>query len=576
MSSMPSTPPAINDQPPPRQYVLRQAQWESMFEFSRIFKAFRQAIQPTCLLAALAAIAIIYASGRLLDLCWGPQVLPGEITAYVSAPHTYYRQLLQSNRDSRVAQLGELMETCGEPFSLADYKTLPASPRLAYARLCSAYEKSYFSRLQATPPVSAAERRIASGRLQSKMRVLRQTVGTGIFAAFLRYETRQFSALCSNTLHPLTIVPVGNHGAAGFASNLAITGNLLPEYRKPVLTSPSMVGSIADMVWAGPVWLLAGAPPLYRMHGETGMSLWLHRAAYLLSIVAFLAISLIAIALAGAVICRRAMLQSTGRAADWPVLWRFARRKLFTFILTPLLPFLTILGTGLVLTLLALPGAIPFIGEIFIGVFFVIFLLGGLLIMLMLLGLLGGFMLMYPTIAAEDSDSFDAISRSFSYVYAAPWRLAFYSLLGLVYGVITNLFVSFSLFLLLAATHLFLGWGMNMFGHVHGWYSGQGKLDSIWPTPTFEHLSPHINWWAMSGSEFLGAQALYFWLFLTISLIGAYTISYFFCANSAIYLLIRRHVDGQPPEDIADIPASMQAVAKSSLAPPAPAVASSA
>jgi hypothetical protein len=568
MSSVPSRPPAINDQPPPRQYVLRFAQWESIFEFSRIFRSFRQAIQPTCLLAALAAITIIYTSGRLLDLVWGPQVLPGEITAYVSAPQSYYRQLLQSNRNARVAQLSELMETCGEPFSLADYKTLPTSPRLAYARLCSAYEKNYFSRLQAAPRMSAAERRIATGRLQSKMRVLRQTVGTGIFAGFLRYETRRFSVLCANTLRPLTIVPAGNRGTAGFASNLAITGNLLPAQRRSMLTSPSVVGSIADMVWAGPVWLVAGAPPLYRMPGETGLSLWLHRGAYVLSIGAFLVISLIAIALAGAVISRRAMLTSAGRPADWPVLWRFARRKLFTFILTPLLPFLTILGTGLVLTLLALPGAIPFLGEIFIGVFFVLFLLGGFLVMLMLLGLLGGFMLMYPTIAAEDSDSFDAISRSFSYVYAAPWRLAFYSLLGLVYGVITNLFVSFALFLLLAATHLFLGWGMNLFGHVHGWYSGEGKLDTIWPAPVFGHLSPHINWWAMSGSEFLGAQALYFWLFLTISLIGAYTISYFFCANSAIYLLIRRHVDGQPPEDIADIPAATQAVVQSSLATP--------
>ena len=39
---------------------------------------------------------------------------------------------------------------------------------------------------------------------------------------------------------------------------------------------------------------------------------------------------------------------------------------------------------------------------------------------LILLGLTGGFNLMYPTIAVEGSDSFDAISRSFSYVYARP------------------------------------------------------------------------------------------------------------------------------------------------------------
>ena len=37
-------------------------------------------------------------------------------------------------------------------------------------------------------------------------------------------------------------------------------------------------------------------------------------------------------------------------------------------------------------------------------------------------GTVGGFGLMYPTVAVEGSDSFDAISRSFSYVFARPWR----------------------------------------------------------------------------------------------------------------------------------------------------------
>ena len=54
----------------------------------------------------------------------------------------------------------------------------------------------------------------------------------------------------------------------------------------------------------------------------------------------------------------------------------------------------------------------------------------GFVMTITLFGTIGGFNLMYPTIAVEGSDSFDAITRSFSYVYARPWRMLFYTLAG--------------------------------------------------------------------------------------------------------------------------------------------------
>ena len=60
---------------------------------------------------------------------------------------------------------------------------------------------------------------------------------------------------------------------------------------------------------------------------------------------------------------------------------------------------------------------------------------------LVALGTAGGFNLMYPTIAVEGSDSFDAISRSFSYIYARPWRMIWYTMVAIVYGALTFLFV---------------------------------------------------------------------------------------------------------------------------------------
>jgi alcohol dehydrogenase class IV len=62
----------------------------------------------------------------------------------------------------------------------------------------------------------------------------------------------------------------------------------------------------------------------------------------------------------------------------------------------------------------------------------------------LVIGLGGGVNLMFGAIAYENSDAFDAVSRSLSYVYARPWRLAFYTLLATVYGSISYLFVRLS------------------------------------------------------------------------------------------------------------------------------------
>src|SRR6185436_225773 len=92
---------------------------------------------------------------------------------------------------------------------------------------------------------------------------------------------------------------------------------------------------------------------------------------------------------------------------------------------------------------------IPQIGEIVVGIFFFLALAAGFVITLVILGAAGGFNLMYPTIAVEGSDSFDAISRSFSYVYARPWRMLFYTLVAVLYGALCYVFVRLFIFLLL-------------------------------------------------------------------------------------------------------------------------------
>ena len=60
------------------------------------------------------------------------------------------------------------------------------------------------------------------------------------------------------------------------------------------------------------------------------------------------------------------------------------------------------------------------------GLLWPLVLVAGLLMTLLLLGLLFGWPLMWATISAEGTDSFDALSRSYAYVFQRPLHYLFY------------------------------------------------------------------------------------------------------------------------------------------------------
>ena len=184
-----------------------------------------------------------------------------------------------------------------------------------------------------------------------------------------------------------------------------------------------------------------------------------------------------------------------------------------------------------------------------------------MIMMLVVLGIIGGFNLMYPTLAVEGSDAFDACSRSWAYVYGAPWKLLAYSAIALVYGAVTLLFVSLAAFLVLALAHTFAGFGVDFFGAAHGHYNGLPKLDTLWPMPKVNELYQPVNWWAMNWSEWLGAVGLHFWVFLVISTVGAYVMSFHYSIHTVLYLLLRRAVEGQSLNEVYQEEVAVEAAA---------------
>ncbi len=420
----------------------------------------------------------------------------------------------------------------------------------------------------------------AARTLYSRMQRVKETVGQGIFDTFLSYEIREFDSLVDNTLAFVRISPIrsSNAGESDLEGS-AISGGLLSKDPKRLYQSDTIIGCIANMAVTGPSWLFVGTAPMqWRPEGSTeGSTTWGarieivgYRGLYLFSLCLLAGFCLIVLALSGAIISRLSALEMGGiERAPLKDVFLFAYRRLWIFIKAPLTPFLILLAIGIVLAVAGLIGAIPFLGAIVFGILFIFILAVAFILMLLLLGILGGFNLLYPTIAVEGSDAFDAMSRSFAYVYSRPWRLLFYSILSLIYGVITFLFVSFAIYLVLSVAHTFTGWGVNFFGYNQGSYTGLPKLETLWPAPDFANLLAPANWYAMSWSEYIGSMFLHFWVYLLISAGGAYVISYYFSSNTIIYLLLRHSVDGQTTSDIfLDEPATNLISQTSEAAPP--------
>jgi len=258
----------------------------------------------------------------------------------------------------------------------------------------------------------------------------------------------------------------------------------------------------------------------------------------------FFAIKLIVISLAGGAICRIAALQfAQGEKPGLTEALRFSTKKFTSFFTAPLAPLGIIIFIGFFIFLLGLVGNIPLgIGKVIMVIFMLLALIASGLITVVLIGAVAGFNLMFPAVAYDDSDCFDAISRSFSYIFAKPWRMAFYTTVAAVYGAICYIFVRFFAFLLLWITRWFLQLGI---------LGDNSKLTAIWQdAPTFTKLVVRPNWAALTGLESFAAFLVYLLLLAVVVLVVAFLVSFYFSANTIIYSLMRKAVDGTGLEDV--------------------------
>ncbi len=260
----------------------------------------------------------------------------------------------------------------------------------------------------------------------------------------------------------------------------------------------------------------------------------------------FFAIKLTVISIAGGALCRMAALQcARNEKPGLTEALRYGTKKFTSFFTTPLAPVGIIIFIGLFVFLLGLLGNIPRAGELIMGLFMPLALLAGALIAVVLIGTAAGFNLMFPAVAYDGSDCFDAISRSFSYVYAKPWHMGFYTTLAAIYGAICYTFVRFCVFLLLLATRWFLQLGVFTDSSTN-----VDKVTAIWPQPSFMNLLQMPALAEANWSHSAAAVLVYLSSLVIVALVGAFVISFYFSANTIIYSLMRSKVDNTALDDI--------------------------
>jgi hypothetical protein len=248
---------------------------------------------------------------------------------------------------------------------------------------------------------------------------------------------------------------------------------------------------------------------------------------------------------------------------------RFAARKYLSYVSAPIFPLLFVAALLIVMILFGWFHMIPILGDlVFDGLLWPVMIALGLFMGVVLVGLVG-WPLMAATISTEGTDSWEAVSRAYSYVYQAPWHYIWYSLVALGYGAVIVFFVGLmgSLMVYLSKwgvsqtpgidladrnpSYLFVyapesfGWrqlllqGMTVEGRP---LVAQGEIDQ----EAYAAYLKTFRWWNYPAAILVSIV----WVGLVFMLIVGFGYSYFWSASTIIYLLMRRKVDDAEMDEV--------------------------
>jgi hypothetical protein len=261
---------------------------------------------------------------------------------------------------------------------------------------------------------------------------------------------------------------------------------------------------------------------------------------------------------------------------------KFVCNRYLAYLGAPAVPLLIVAAIAIFLWVYGLIGLIPFIGDIFIyGIGLPVIIAAGAVMAIFLVGLVG-YPLMYTTLSAEgdQSDTFDALSRSLNYVYQSPWYYIWYWLVAIAYGAAVTFFVLFFVSLTVYVGRWAAGLPASWFAQSRkpeylfiytpesfGWrelltndspYAVRGHwvpADRMSDRLIYRDLPVDELAYQRARADYywynnLGAYFVCFWVTLMFLMMLGFTYSFFWSASTMIYFLMRKKVDESELDEV--------------------------
>jgi hypothetical protein len=207
-------------------------------------------------------------------------------------------------------------------------------------------------------------------------------------------------------------------------------------------------------------------------------------------------------------------------------------------------------------------------------------LLLGLLMAILLIGAMVGWPLMWATVGVEGTDAFDALSRSYAYVYQRPLRMLWYVLFAAVLAAVSMFIVKLFATSAIALGNWSVSWGLDhpTYRRIVNPIPGQPVDEEVAAPPLVaagtaedeptsaafdESAGPSLMGepaptkkpdekqpLELAGTEWMAAKAIRFWKSLLGALAAGYQAGFLFVAAVGVYLLLRKDIDGAEMDEV--------------------------
>lgn len=217
--------------------------------------------------------------------------------------------------------------------------------------------------------------------------------------------------------------------------------------------------------------------------------------------------------------------------------FQFARRKWLTALGTTGVPLISVAALCVPAFFVGLLMLFN-IGVLLAGVLWILVLVLATLMGLLLFGLMFGWPLMIASVGCESQNSFDAMTRSYSYTFQRPLHYCFYMLIAMLFGGFCWMIAATLTTHIIDLAAWSTSWGANVIS--------VDRMDIIQGSPRTP-IPADIQ---ESGMLTAGQSLIGFWNAVMKTLAAAFIYGLFWCMASAIYLLLRKDVDEMEMDEI--------------------------